>query len=125
MNPTGIWIRFKFPGPRQDHEAKWISIGRTWFLELRDQLKAAWREEFGLRSAAASPRDWVAAQLAKMGVRLIGKEAVHLPYALYLKVWVAEGGDSKGPQGKWQVLETIAPERRPPPGAVSVGRRNG
>jgi len=94
----GVWVRFKYENGRWDEE-RWLSIGREWLLDLRKQLKEAWLKQYGNKvPLGATPRAWVLAQLDKMGVRVHGEDAIHLPSALYLRISIAKEGDSRGPK---------------------------
>lgn len=109
MTP-GIWVRFKYESGRWD-DPRWLNIGRSWFFDLRAQLKEAWRKRYGMTvPLGATPKAWVLSELDKIGVRLIGEEAIHLPYALYLTISVAARGDfNSGPQGGWEIFRNILP----------------
>lgn len=114
MGASGFWVRFRLPDGRRDMEMVWLSIGRKWFEEIRESLRAPWRAKFGVSTPSpAAAQAWVRSELEKMGIRLNGSEALHLPQALYLRIHVAETGDSGGPKGKWIVLEGLAPARDP------------
>lgn len=120
MIPPGIWVSFKYENGRWD-EPKWLNIGREWYLDLRQQLRTAWLKRYGPTvPLGATPKAWVLTELDKRGVRLRGEDVIHLPYALYLKVRLAAGGDSKGPKAPWKVLESIVPK----PGANKGGFLN-
>lgn len=108
MIPPGIWVS-KCENGRWD-EPMWLNIGREWYLELRTQLRSAWLARYGRTlPLGVSPKAWVLVELKERGVRMRGEEAIHLPYVLYLKVRLAEGGDSRKPEGPWKVLESIVP----------------
>lgn len=105
-----MWVRFR--NLSGEGAQAWLSIGRDWFMELRAQLGAEWRKQFGETiPRGTSPKAWVAEELRKRGVRLNGREVVILPLALYASIHIAESGDSAGPRGSWIEHPTILPRR--------------
>lgn len=108
MPSPGIWVSMNRNGRWE--AALWLNIGRTWYVELRSELRIAWHKKYGATIPAVTPKVWVQSELAKRSITLTGGEAIHLPAALYMKVRLAEGGDRSEAQGTWKVLPGLLPE---------------